>query len=113
MPANIVSKLETSCSRCRRPGGSQAVDPRGPALRGDAFFRFQPAFPQHALQRGIERAFLDLQQVVGDLLDVLDQRIAVHRLQPERVEDHHFERAGEEVAALRVSWPCQTLYDQR
>lgn len=74
----------------------------GLPFAGNTSLGLQPAFTQHALQSRVERAFFDLQQVVRDLLDVLDECVAVHRLQPERVENHHFKRAGEEVAALRV-----------
>jgi hypothetical protein len=36
-----------------------------------------------------------LQQVIGPLLDVLDQGISVGRLPAKRLENHHFERARE------------------
>ena len=55
-------------------------------------------FFQHALQCGVERAFLHLEEIVGALLDVLNERVAVHRLALQRLEDHHFERAAEEIA---------------
>jgi hypothetical protein len=41
-----------------------------------------------------------LEKVVGALFDVLDESVAVHRLATERLEDHHFQRAAEEVALV-------------
>ena len=55
---------------------------------------------QHALQGGVERALFHLQQLVGTLLDVLDEGVAVHGLAAERLEDHHLQRAAEEVALI-------------
>jgi hypothetical protein len=83
-------------------GGGKTVDAGGTAFGGDAGLRPEPAFAEHALERGVERAFLDLEKVAGNLLDVADQRIAVHGLAAEGLEDHEFERAGEEVAVLGV-----------
>ena len=73
----------------------------GRPFGGDAGFGFQPAFLQHPLQGGVERAFLHPQQVIGDLLDVLHQRIAVHGPVANRLQNHDFEGAGEEITARR------------
>jgi hypothetical protein len=53
---------------------------------------------EQPLKRGIERTLFHLQQVVGSLLDVLDQSVSVGRLPAKGLEDHHFEGAGEEIA---------------
>jgi len=43
-------------------------------------FCFDQVVAQHSLQGRVERALLHLQQVIGALFDVLDQRVAVHGL---------------------------------
>jgi hypothetical protein len=53
---------------------------------------------EKALERRIERALFDLEQVFGSLLDVLDEGIAVRRLTAKGLEDHHFECAGKQIA---------------
>jgi len=50
------------------------------------------------LQRRIERTLFYLEQIVGTLLDVLNQRISVSWPTAKRLEDHHFESAGEKIA---------------
>ena len=61
---------------------------------GDGPLGFYPFFFQQALERGIQRSFFNLEELVGALLDVLYQSIAMGRLTAQRLEDHHFERAG-------------------
>ena len=56
-----------------KPGVRQAVDAGGTPLGGNSGLRFQPPLFEHALQRRVEGAFLNLQQVIGNLLDVLDK----------------------------------------
>src|SRR5215472_12944462 len=51
------------------PSRRKAVKTRAAVLRGCAPARFHPAFEEHALQRGIERALLDLQYILGILLN--------------------------------------------
>ena len=53
---------------------------------------------EQALKRRIERSFFDLEQVVRSLLDVLDERVPMGGLASKRLENHHFECAGEEIA---------------
>ena len=75
-----------------------AVGPH-PAIGGRNLpFRLDQTFFQHPLECGIERTLLNLEQVVRPLLDVLDQGVAMHWLPSQGLEDHDFERAGEEVA---------------
>ena len=66
---------------------------------------FEPALSQHPLQRRIKRAFFNLQQVVGNLFNVLHQRIAVHRLQAQRLQDHDLQRAWETDRDVQDSSP--------
>src|SRR5438105_3347035 len=44
--------------------------------------RFYPSLEEHSLQGWIERAFLHLQHLLGNLLNVLRDAIAVHRSDP-------------------------------
>src|SRR5262249_8326331 len=44
-------------------------------------FRDHPTFEEHPLERGIQGAFLNLQHVVGCLLDVEGDPVAMHRSQ--------------------------------
>jgi hypothetical protein len=78
------------------------VNARGATLSGDSGFRFEPALPQHPLQRGIERAFFHLKQIVGNPFDVFYECIAMHRFRPEGVENHNFQRAGEKIAMFEI-----------
>ena len=66
--------------------------------RGDAPFGLHEIFLEEALESGVERAFFNLEKIVGSALDVLDEGVAVKRLALESAENHHFEGAGEEVA---------------
>ena len=83
-------------------GLGQAVNACGASLGGGSCLRLEPSFLEHALKGGVEGAFLDLQQLVGNLLDVLDESIAVHGAEPEGLEDHHLQGAGKEVAMFGV-----------
>src|SRR4029453_16016847 len=58
---------------------------------------------EQTLQCGIKRTFLDAQQVVRGLLNVLDETVAVERRLPQHLEDHHLQGPREEVfAAARL-----------
>jgi hypothetical protein len=83
-------------------GIGEAVDAGGAAFGGHSGFRFEPSFPEHALEGRVEGAFFDLEELIGDLFDVLDESIAVHRAEAEGLEDHHFQGAGEEVAVFGI-----------
>src|SRR6185437_6582041 len=57
-----------------------------------------PAFGEHALQGGVERAFLDAQRFVRHALNVLRDAVAVQRAEAQRLEGEHLESPGDEVA---------------
>jgi hypothetical protein len=59
-----------------------------------------PIFAEDTLKGGIERSFFDLEEVARGLLDGLSERVAVERALLECMQDHHLERAGEEVTAV-------------
>src|ERR1700730_11576916 len=74
---------------------SEPINPRWSTFGRDTSLSFQQTFLQHSLQRRIERALFYLEQIVGNLLDVLHQRIAMHGLQAQRLENHNLQCAGE------------------
>ena len=66
-----------------------------------------------AMERGIQRALLDAQQFVGNLLDSLRDGPAMHRLEGERSHDQQVEGALQDVglvahAASLVDCPRET-----
>ena len=111
MPSSIRSKRGNFTLEMLRSGRCQLVDANA-AVRGrSAPFRLHEPFLQQTLEGRIERAFFDLEQVVGCALDVLDEGIAVERLALERSENHHLEGSGEKVALLVFvhEAPCRSV----
>jgi hypothetical protein len=53
-----------------------------------------------AVQGWVERALLDPEQFVGDLLDALGDRPAVGRLEGDRAHDEEVERALNQVSLI-------------
>jgi len=47
------------------------------------------------MKSGIERALLDLEEILGDLLDALGDGVAVNRTQCDDLQDQHIECAAE------------------
>ena len=78
-------------------GGRELVGPDAPVRGGNAPLCFHPSCFQHPLQRRIKRAFLDFQQLVGSLFNVLGQSVAVQRLALKSLENHHLKRPGKQV----------------
>src|SRR5579883_2386609 len=75
--------------------GCEAVVAGAPVVLGLFPFGDQPAFDQHALQGGVERAFLHLKNFAGDLLDELGDSIPMHRSDSGNgAENQHVEGAG-------------------
>src|SRR5580698_10093786 len=91
-------------------GGGDLIGADAAVGGGEAPLGLDQLGLEQPLESWVERALLDLEQVVGALLDVLDERIAVGRLAAKRFEDHHFERAGEEIA---WSWSFHRLFYDR
>ena len=80
------------------PGPGDGVVARLPVLVGDAPFGLEPAGLGHAVQRGIERPFLDAQQIGRRALDPRRDRVAVPPLAvAQRPEDEQDQRALEDV----------------
>ena len=62
----------------------------------------EQALAEQALESRVERAFLDLQQIVRDLLDVFRECVAVHGPQAERLKNHELECARKKIPAVRL-----------
>jgi len=74
------------------------VDAHAAICGGDAPLGLHEIFLEEALESGVERAFFNLEKIVGSALDVLDEGVTVERLALESAENHHFEGAREEIA---------------
>ena len=61
-------------------GIGEPVDARGAALGREALFGLEQALAEHALKCGVERAFFNLKEVVGDLFYMFHESVAVHWL---------------------------------
>ena len=68
-----------------------------PAQLRDGPLGFDPALVLEAMERRVERALIDLQDVLRDLLDALRDRPAVQRVGLQRPEDEQVERARQKV----------------
>ena len=66
-------------------GGGKFVILGAAIIFGGAPARFDPAATLQAMQRGIERALLDLQNAFGDLLDAFRNGPAMLRLKRNRL----------------------------
>ena len=65
---------------------------------------FDPALVLEAMERRVERALVDLQDVLGDLLDAVRDRPAVHRVGLQRPQNEQVEGAGQKVGNGAVPW---------
>src|SRR5712692_5356808 len=77
--------------------GGQAVKFCAPVICGSSPFAFDPSFLQEPLERGIERAVLDLENVLRGLLDELGDAVAVHRPPAKRAQDEQVQGSLQEV----------------
>lgn len=84
--------------------GGNGVVTRAPFGGRLSPLRRDPAFVLQSLERRIERALLDSQDPFGQPSNVLSDGIAVHRLQCERLQYEHVERAGEELRIGLRAW---------
>src|SRR5690348_17526917 len=65
-------------------------------------FGLEPAFDQHAVQRGIERAVFDFEAVARSAFDVFGDGVAVERPASEGFQYEQEERAGKELRTIVV-----------
>ena len=108
-PADRRSHFETSTASWARPALVKRVEAGAAIVLGRAPVRRDPALVLEAVERRIERALPDPQQVVRDLLDALRDRPAVHRLERDRPHDQEVEGPLQDVglvahAASLVDW---------
>src|SRR6202162_3048328 len=68
---------------------------RGAPLRADPPLRFQ------AVERRVQRPLVDLEDILGELLDPLGDPPSVHRRCPQRLQDENVESPLEEVGSGR------------
>ena len=97
MAVDMRSHSPASTASCRRPDAREPVVLRPAAQLRDGPLGFDPALVLEAMERRVERALVDLQDVLGDLLDALRDRPAVQRAGLQRPEDEQVEGARKKV----------------
>jgi hypothetical protein len=80
------------------PIGRQFVEASPPIIRRQAPLARNPSIQFEPLQRRIERALLHPQQIVGQLLDQLRDRVSVQMAAHQYLEYQHVERTRQQVA---------------
>src|SRR5688500_5871032 len=81
----------------RAPRARELIDLGAPVVVGDTPCRRHPALALEAMQRRVQRAFLDEQRILGGLLDPFGDRIAMLRAPAQGLEDEQLEAAAENV----------------
>ena len=97
MAFDIRSQSRASTVSWRRPDGGQVVVLGAAAELRDLPLGLDPSLVLEAMQGGVERALVDLQHVLGDLLDALGDRPAVQGVLLQRAQDEQVERAGQQI----------------
>src|SRR5262245_27394559 len=72
-------------------GGGERVVACAPVVLGRSPLRLDAAVEQQALERRVERAFANLQDIPGELLDALCDAVAMHRATYERAQHEEVE----------------------
>lgn len=81
--------------------GGDAIETRLPILLGRPPFRAQPTVLRHPVERRIEGALFDAQQVRGHALDVRSDGVAVHpSLRGDCLEDEKDERTLQDIVLV-------------
>ena len=68
-------------------GGGEAIVARAAIVLGNAPLRGDPAILLHAVQRRVERTFLDSQDVIRNPLDMQGDAVAMHRALGQSFQD--------------------------
>ena len=79
-------------------GARQRVEARAAVVRGDVPLGLNQTLPLQPVERRIERALPELQHALGPLLNPLGDAPPVHRLELQRPEHEHVERALQEIS---------------
>src|SRR5262245_47660097 len=83
-------------------GARQPVVLRAPGTGGLLPLGVEPSGTLQAAQRRQERAGIDLEHAARHLLDAAGNAESVHRLEAQRLENEHVERALNDVGVVRV-----------
>src|SRR5207245_6434812 len=89
-PARPVGGLELELLLS---GARERIELRPARVLGPAPLGVEPPGALQALERGEERAGVHLEDAARDLLDAAGDAEAMHRLEAERLENEHVERA--------------------
>ncbi len=106
MAVDMRSQLAGFHRQLPAPGGREPVVLGPPAQLRDSPFGFDPALMLEAMERRVERALVDLQDILRDLLDPLRNRPAMERLGLQRAQDEQVKGTGSRsgtVCRLMVS----------
>jgi len=87
--------------------GGEFVELGLAAVVGGSPFGVEPAAFFEAMEGWIERALLDLEDLLGDLANAVGDAIAMDRAEGDDLEDEHVEGALEEVGL--VGWHVGSL----
>jgi hypothetical protein len=82
------------------PGPRQAVVLRLPVVVGGVPLGVDPPLLLEAVQRRVERPLVHAQHITRDLLDALRDAPPMHRLERERLQDQHVQRALQQILFL-------------
>ena len=94
--AEYRSQLDVPCTELLPALGCQAVVLGAALVLGEVPVGVDEAAVLHAVERRIERAVFDLQNVVGGEVNPFGHAEPVHRPPREGLEDHDIERALKE-----------------
>ena len=78
----------------------QRIEARPPVVLRRSPFSLHPASQEESLERGVERAFADLEDVIGLRLEDLREAVPMLRTRDEGLQEKEVQRAGEEVRGL-------------
>src|SRR6202023_4438321 len=85
--------------------GSQLIETSAPVVGREAPLALDPAIQLKPLESRIKRAFFDAQQIVGQLLNQLRDRIPMQMAPHQYLENEHVQRARQK-AGLRFLGSC-------
>src|SRR5687768_18453637 len=83
------------------PRGGEAVILGAAAQLRDLPLGLDPALMLETMESRVKRALIDLQDVLGNLLDALGDGPAVQNILLQRAQDQQIERAGQQVGGSR------------